>query len=355
MNKADKEIYDKFLWNTANRLGISKKGDLEKNIIKFCENFVKERIAGFGEKPKTLDNLLGTVSSLMNVRVEEIHNENDLKQLLVKFPPQKIPVMSQVSNELDEKTDAIMVWLKDCQPWEAPYLAIVNCQGRHLLRRYFTTWHEIAHLLVDGRQHQMVFRRTPKFKKESEEILVDKVAGELAFYPEIFTPAFNEEFKKEGRLTFELVERIRDKYCPAASFQSTLIACLKNCKDPTFFITAKPGYKKTEEQLISSKQALLFPNRETKPSRKLRIVTAMPNDAISKNGIRFFKNMEIPKDSVIWKAFSNQTKTTASEFLSAWKTSDGPIGFGDLQVEAMPIDKEVWALIRFKKGVRSRK
>ena len=39
-----------------------------------------------------------------------------------------------------------------------PYLAVINCRGWHHARRYFSKWHEVVHLLLDGKQPFMRMR-----------------------------------------------------------------------------------------------------------------------------------------------------------------------------------------------------
>src|SRR5262249_12993533 len=77
--------------------------------------------------------------------------------------------------------------------WEMPYLAVINCRGWHRSRRYFSKWHEVIHLLLDGRQLRFAFRKRAAERKHPEEVLVDKIAGELAFHPDLFGPVFQAE------------------------------------------------------------------------------------------------------------------------------------------------------------------
>lgn len=349
MNKVEKEEYRTFLSNTAKRLNISRRGNIEGNIIGYCRDMVCRKFSDFGETPKDLMTLLNMVSKFVNLHIEEVYDDLDLKNLLKKIPPEKEPVMTQIPRELDDKTDAIMIQRKNGEAWDLPYLAVINCRGWHSNRKYFTIWHEIAHLLLDGDQRQMVFRRTPIYKKDSEEILVDKIAAEFAFYEPIFLPVFKDEFKKEGKLTFGLVERIRKRVCSDASRQATLLACMKNCPDPVYFLSAKKGYKKKELEELKSDQEKLFPEMEKTPKIKLRINQSIPSGGMGKAGIRFHKNMEVPSTSIIFSAFENSAiDSFGSDSLSSWRTSRGPIGYQDIKIETLKInDEEIWAIVRF--------
>ena len=61
-----------------------------------------------------------------------------------------------------------------------------------------------------------------------EEILVDKIAGELAFYPPIFVPILLEEIGENKRLTFAAIDRVRQRIAPEASWHATLLAAVRH-------------------------------------------------------------------------------------------------------------------------------
>ena len=228
-------------------------------------------------------------------------------------------------------------------------MAVINCRGWHSRRKYFTIWHEIAHLLLGGEQYRIVFRKSNVIKKDPEEILVDKIAAELAFYAPIFLPVFKDEIQKESKLTFGLVDRIRDKVCSDSSRHAALLACLKNCQAPVYFLSAKKGYKKKELEELKSDQEKLFPEMEKIPKIKLRINQAIPSEGMNKLKVRFHKNMEVPSTSVIFSAFENSAiESFGKDSLSSWRTSSGPIGYRDMEIETLKIsDEEIWAIVRF--------
>jgi hypothetical protein len=60
--------------------------------------------------------------------------------------------------------------------------------------------------------------------------------------------------------------------------------------------------------------------------------------------------MEVPQSSVIVVAFKKTPGLVhrGHEKLELWRTSStGPIGYGQIEIEALSIDEEVWALIHF--------
>ena len=148
--------------------------------------------------PETFQNFLSTPPPSLGLEIVEVHGDHDLKSLLERIPPTREPALARVRMELDDKTDAVVLQRQNPEPWERRYLAVINCRSWHAHRRYFSKWHELVHLLLEGRQLRLEFRRTGVERKHPEEILVDKIAGELAFFPPVFVPILLEEIHKTG-------------------------------------------------------------------------------------------------------------------------------------------------------------
>lgn len=352
MTKAEKFAYDQEIRRVAKKLLIPLRGNIEDALINYCKREV-DRLIESHAKPRNLIELLNHVATSLGVIVKEIHEDKDLDQLEQEIPPEKEPVIGRLKKELDDQTDALILERKNKHAWEQPYLAVINCRGPHLYKKYFSKWHEIAHLLLDGKQLHLAFRRTPSIKREPEEILVDRIAAVLAYHPAFFEPILKEETYSKGRLTFEMVDRIREKLAPEASRQSALIACIRYSADPVSFMRVGLGYKKDEERFL--KQAVSLQLKENyDPIMKLRVRETTKSKAMEELGIRFHKNMEVPSASVISEAFegSDGASYTGTELLQTWTTSkEGPIGYGQIEIDArrIPSLEEVWAIIRFVK------
>lgn len=205
---------------------------------------------------------------------------------------------------------------------------------------------------MDGRQLRFAFRRTPSLKREPEEILVDRVAAVLAHHPAYLDPALEEENLSNGKLSFEMIDRIREKLAPEASRLSTTIACIKKAKEPICFLRARFGFKKNEEKFLLAMEHELI-EEELAPVMKLRICGATSSWKLEELGIRFHKNMEIPITSIIFKAFdgNDYESYTGTELLQMWTTSKGSIGYGKIEIEAkrIPSLNEVWAIVHIMK------
>ena len=347
MNFLEQQAYNNELKRVARRLGLPQTGNIEEAIIRYCHSQVAAWIKEHGQ-PITLSELSNLFATSLSMGFEEIHSKADLEDLLKRIPPKLEPIMVRLQAEFDEGTDAIIVRRNNQKPWEYPFLAVINCQDWHAFRRFFTKWHEIVHRLVEGQQLRFAFRHTRTYRPEPEEILVDRITAVIAFYPDIFQPVFHEELHYAGRLTFEVVDKTRNKIAPDASREATILACLRCCPCPVWFVRSKIGYKRIEEQILASPQMSLIPDYDHKPEAKLRVREAACNPVAGNLGIRIHQNMRIPDNSIITQAFQDPLRLshTGSEQLHTWQTSSsGPIGYGVIEVEAIRVGEEVWALV----------
>ncbi len=356
MSPVNQAAYAAELRRVTRRLGLPLDGDLEQAIIEHCRTRLGHWVAAHG-KPTTLDSLLELAAACLNVEIVEIRGDTDLQDLRQRIPPQREPVMARLHALLDEHTDGILIKRQRPDPWDKPFLAVVNCRGWHAFRRFFTKWHEIAHRLVDvdGRPPGVVFRRirVPDLRRDLEEVLVDRVAAALAFYPDIFEPVFREEWARSGRLTFEVVDETRRRVASEASRHATMLACLPCCPEPVYFIRCEMALKREEQRALASPQLPLLTEYVPIPQPKLRVTEVQGTAAALASGIRVHQNMQVPESSLVARAFHDPLMLTCigRERLEEWQTSTGgPIGYGDVEVEAVRFEDEVWALLRIGAG-----
>ena len=339
MRQDAKAEYVRESQRTARRLGLPVHGpNADAAIVEYCRNQVADLTAGLG-LPGSLGELLDQVSVCLGVRFEEIHSQDDFTSLLRRVPPEIEPALLQVAAELEEDVDGITVRRLAPEPWELPYLAIINCQGKHFHRRFFTKWHELAHRLVDGEQLAMAFRVTEVERKDPGEVLVDKIAAELAFYPEIFAPRA-QSFIRSAGLTFESVDALRNSLAPDASRHATALAVMKYQSRPSWYLRCKLSLKLTEQRRLANGMD------GTSYTRRLRVVDVSPNDAAIRSGVRVHQWMRVPTSSLVMQAHQSGFDRRGFERLEEWETSDGgSIGFGSVLIDAQVIDDEVFVLV----------
>ena len=339
MKPDEKQEYIQEVRRTAQHLGLPSLGpSADDAIVEYCRQQVSRLVAEHG-LPSTTDQLLDMVASCLDVEVVEVRSDEDMKDLLERVPPSVEPVMARVQAELNDKTDAITLRRANPKPWERRYLAVINCQGRHDFRRYFSKWHELTHRLLEGEQLALAFRQTPLDRKDPGELLVDKVAGELAFFADIVAPRAQQCLRESG-LTFESVEDLRRSVAPHASRQTTTRALMRHFDRPAWNLRCAVSLNVSEARRASRRNGtgVFIP--------KLRVQEVYANDRASASGVRIHQWMRVPRSSAIAHAHSSGIAWSGFERLEEWETSTGgPIGVAQLFVDARVVGDEVWALV----------
>lgn len=337
--------YEFELKRVAQELSLGSTGNFEDMIVEHCLARLRAWVAAHGT-PQTLSQLANEFAVSLDMQITEVRTEDDIDAALEEVAPVQKMVIGELRTEFGGNTDAITVRRLDPKPWDREYWALINCQGWHEFRRYFSKWHEIVHRLLDGQQLSFAFRRTSGNRPEPAEALVDRVAATLAFFPDMFEPVVREEFTKEGRLTFDVIDCVRERIAPDASREATANACLRHIPSPVWFLQCRMGLKASEMRRLNNPQMSFFP--EVSPEAKLRVRNGSSSPSAEELGIRFYPNMRVPESSIVSLGFHDVwgDLQLGIEALDAWETSSGgPIGCGEIHLEAMKSgDDEVWAI-----------
>jgi len=310
----------------ARELGL--RGNPVEAVVRFCEEKIGCWAADAGrvENVGALEQLVG---DRLRLAFEEVCSDDDLTGITAKYVAQGEYVFATLRDVLDSTTFGVTIRRKRCGPESnGRYVAVIDCRGDKAARRFFTRWHEIAHLLVLEKELAAPVRRSAH---DPIERLMDEIAGRIGFYEPIFGPVFVREHSKP-LLEFPTVEAIRRAYCDRASFQSTLFACQRRIHSPILYVEAAMKLKAEEERQLRSKQRKFL--EDDPPVAKLRVGLAVPNQAASDEGFRIAPNMRVPEGSTIHKLYSdpNAEEASGSENLGAWEFSNG---------SSLP-DREVW-------------
>ncbi len=301
----------------ARELGL--RGDPVEAVVRFCE----EKIGCWAEDVggvETVAALEQLVADHLQLVFEEVCSDDDLEQIIAKYVALGDYVFATLRDEFGPTTFGLTVKRKRCGPELGDkYVAVIDCRGEKATRRFFTRWHEIAHLLVLEKELDAIVRRS---SHDPIERLMDEIAGRVGFYEPLFGPVFAREHR-QAPLEFKTVEAIRNAYCDEASFQATLFACHRRMKSPVVYIEAEVKHKADEERQLRSKQRKFF--ADDPPVAKLRVGLTVPNQSAIDQGFRIMPNMRVPESSVIHKLHSHATAEQASgeENLESWEFSDG--------------------------------
>ena len=153
-----------------------------------------------------------------------------------------------------------------------------------------------------------------------------------------------------GNITFDLVDRVRKNLCPDASFQASLIACIKRASAPAVYIEGEMALKKAEKADRDSGQQYFFD--EVAPQEKFRAVVAVANAAAANKSFRIHPNMAIPEGSVLHELYHSNDETAQNQMsghenLNIWVHSDGrPLGNQPITVEGRVFDDKIIAVVQ---------
>ena len=319
----------------ANSLRIASP-NLVEGIRRFCRDKVQKLLRG---RPHVsgVRELQEAVCQELNLNVHEVWSDSDLTEVVRTYISDGDPVFAILPTDL-APTTTFGVLIRRKQNDSAGRLrwaAIVDCRGDKALRRFFTLWHEIAHCLTAVEQYELPLQHRTSIHataKDPIEKVTDIVAADFAFFDPLFYPILEDEVQAAGRLTFEGIDRVRTSYCPEASWQSTLIACLTRCPKPTLWVEVGLGYKKAEMEALESPQGELLP--APSPIAVLRVADSHRNDAAKALGLLIPKKMRVPESSVISKAFHDGGDWVAQEHLGDWSSKGRSLPAVPIQVEA---------------------
>src|SRR5947208_3323985 len=202
------------IWKLASDLGLNPKDDAVREVVAHCKKQVIEILKDCQDFNKLLDFIAATVGTVF----EEIYDDSDLLRVKSKYLKAGESGFATLENELHDDVFGITFKRLHAEMWEKQYVSVIDCRGDKAARCYFTKWHEIAHLLTLTPQLRLCFRRTHVVSaKDPEETLMDIIAGELGFLPELIRDRVHRP------ISFEEIQRLHDELCPDASFQSSII------------------------------------------------------------------------------------------------------------------------------------
>ena len=344
MNRQNKTEYIRETQRAAQHLGLPSYGpNVDTEIVEYCHRQVSKWIAEHNV-PTTVGGLLDLVAVSLDVEFVEIASDEDLAGLLTRIPLSIEPALATIITEFEAGTDAVTIRRRNPQPWERRYLAVINCRDWHYYRRYFTKWHELVHRLVDGEQLQFACRTSSEDEKDPGEILVDKIASVLAFYPDIVAPVAKKHLSTLG-LSFQAADALRYSVAEDASRQAAALALLPYVNRPAWHVRCAMRLKTSEARQKSRTRA------QRGYSPKLRVIEVSPNDSAIKSGIRIHRRMRVPESGLVAQSLQTGVEHSGNERLDDWETSTGgPIGYGLISVDTWIVDDEVFALISLADG-----
>ena len=337
----------------ARDLGLSRRGDPLTRIREFALDRVRQIVADFPDPVTDLETLRLVLADKFRVRIEFLSEDSDIERVCQQhadFHSLLAPRLHEefVKGDTEGITLARAAWDRTL----FRYLAVIDARGTRASRAFFTSFHEITHLIVHPEQIAFPgFRRTPSPEektKDSIESVVDHVAAQVGFYAPVFGPLLDEAVRQEGGLTFGCLDTARLSTTPPPSLQATALAGINLVAGPAMFLHADLRCKKAEARALRSPQTT-FEFANVRPRFHVRAVAAVPNDAGKRSGLVIHPHIRIPQRSVIYEAFesSEEVELSALENQAWWENSKiGRLPALPLDVQATRRGRFVYGLIR---------
>ena len=295
-----------------------------------------------------IDALEALVTRRLQMVFEEVRADEDFDRITEVYARGKKEfVFATMRSKFDDDanpTYGALVVRRNATP-ESPdrYVAVIDCRGFKLARRFFTRWHEIAHRLTT---HADGGATEPGYRSEHDplERMMDEIAGHVGFYGPIFDPAFRQASEGKPLLTFGTVEAIIAGSFPTASFQATLFACARRLTTPVVYLEAALNHKKEVKRKLATPS--LF--GDDPPPGELRAVKVIPNTAAQEEGFYIPTNMRVPVASVIHRLFDAEPLSDGDgkEDLSQWESQGKALDGRAVFVEGRKVADRVIAIVQ---------
>jgi hypothetical protein len=339
----------------AGELGVGSGAPVD-GILDFCRRRIDGWVSEAGGVTG-IDALEALVTQRLQMVFEEVRSDEDFDRLTQVYARGKKEfVFAAMRSKFDDAANPTFgaLVLRRNAGVDSPdrYVAVIDCRGSKLARRFFTRWHEIAHRLTT---HADGGATEPGYRSEHDPIerMMDEIAGHVGFYEPIFAPAFRQASEGKMLLTFGTVEAIISEAFPAASFQATLFACARRVTTQVVYLEAALAHKKEVKRRLQTPSMF----GDDPPPGELRAVKVIPNKAAQEDGFTIPTNMRVPPGTVIHRLFDAepQTSSEASEDLSQWESQGKTLERRAVAIEGRKVADRVIAIVQPVEEKRAKK
>lgn len=258
--------------------------------------------------PCTGEEIALRLGESLCLKFEEVHGPHDVAKLEDHYLKGKKEIgFAQLRDELETPgVDALLFQRMNAKAGDPDsWVAVLNLQESGA-KAYWNKFHELSHRIAEPPQKILPLRRHQFEASNPVEALMDSIAADLAFYEPVFLPLVY-TFAKTNRLSFGVIEQIRQQYAPTASLLATMKAVVRYWPRAAASLTAE------------FRGRLGSPNEDM----ALRVTSQGRNDYATLKGLTFFPNMRAPIGSPVHQAFTSGEIQNALEHLGDWQTSSG--------------------------------
>ena len=327
----------------ATELGVGGAAPVDA-ILGYCRRCIDGWVAEAGGVA-AIDGLESLVTQRLQMVFEEVRDDEDFARLTEVYARGKkefvFAGMRSRFDDDDNLTYGALIQRRHAGPGEPDrFVAVIDCRGNKLARRFFTRWHEIAHRLTT---HGDLLEPVYRSEHDPIERMMDEIAAQIGFYEPIFIPAFRRASEGKPHLTFNTVETIINDAFPTASFQATLFACARHLTTPVVYLEAALAHKKEVKRRLQTPSMF----GDDPPPGELRAVKVIPNKAALQDGFTIPTNMRVPADSLIHRLFdAERADGDGQEDLSQWESQGKPLEGRAVVVEGRKVADRVIAIVQ---------
>lgn len=328
----------------ADELGVGGAAPVN-GILDYCHRRVDAWVAE-ASGVLNIEALESLVTQKLQMIFEEVRTDDDWEHLKEVYARGKKEfVFGAIRTKFDDDHDltyGALVQRRNAGPADLDrFVAVIDCRGSKLARRFFTRWHEIAHRLTTHSDMP-----EPVYRSEHDPIekMMDEIAGHVGFYDPLFRPVYQQATEGMPHLKFAMVETIINDAFPTASFQATLFACIRRLPTPLIYFEAALDHKKEVKRMLAAPS--LFD--VDPPLGELRVVKVRANDAAFKDKFFIPEKIRVPADSVIHSLFNADPVTDGhgEECLSQWESQGLSLERRTVVVEARKVPGRVIAIVQ---------
>jgi hypothetical protein len=278
--------------------------DSEKEVVHAC----LEKMSGLfvGLEP-TGEALAARTAKHYQVCFEEVRDEEDITSLEQKYLVGKRELgFARIREEIHSpNVDALLFQRINANPDDLDrWVAVLNLTMTED-RAYWNRYHELSHRLAEPPQKVLPFRRQLTDDRDVVEKLIDTIAGEVAFHPQLFSPYMRSI--RDTPATFEAISAVRNAYSPSASLLAVTNAIVQRMERPAVAFVASMKSKRSGPSDV----------------KDLRIEPQCRNLLAQESGLFLIRNMRVPFSSCAYHTFLTGCPMTNIENTAEWTTSSG--------------------------------
>ncbi|NLH73270.1 MAG: hypothetical protein GX456_09475 [Verrucomicrobia bacterium] len=281
----------------ATAMGVSGAGGLVAGLLAHCRSRVGGWVVEAGGVG-SIDDVERVVCNRLGLVIEEAWTDADIGEICGRYVSQGEPVFGCLWTQFDASTYAVLIRCRrSVEAGLVRYVAVIDCRGEKRHRRFFSRWHEIAHMLMLPPSMESPVHRSGDGRSAVER-LMDMIAADIGFFAPVFAPVLEAEVRSAGGLSFAGVERVRRGYCPRASYEATLHACVDRLGKAAMILEVGFGG--------DAGGMGCFPagvNMRDGLRNELRVLKSVSNAEARSIGLMVRRNCRVPDKSVLTKFF----------------------------------------------------